>query len=85
MVYIVFVNPQILGKAGMDKGAVFRRDLHRVGGVDPGDGVLRQLPDRARARHGTQRVLRLSPWCSATNKSWQQALAAVFCSGVIFF
>ena len=23
MVYIVFVNPQILGNAGMDKGAVF--------------------------------------------------------------
>ena len=53
MVYIVFVNPQILGNTGMDKGAVFDRDLHRGGGLHDGDGALRQLPDRAGARHGT--------------------------------
>ena len=41
------------------QGRGVRRDLHRVGGVDLGDGVLRQLSDRARARHGAQRLLRL--------------------------
>ena len=40
-------------------GRGVRRDLHRGGGVDHGDGALRQLPDRARARHGAQRLLRL--------------------------
>ena len=41
------------------QGRGVRRDLHRGGGVDAGDGALRQLSDRARARHGAQRLLRL--------------------------
>ena len=45
------------GRHGPGRGV--RRDLHRVRGLDHGDGALRQLPDRARARHGAQRLLRL--------------------------
>ena len=41
------------------QGRGVRRDLHRGRGLDPGDGALRQLSDRARARHGAQRLLRL--------------------------
>ena len=59
MAYIIFVNPAILGEAGMPFGAVFVGDLrgrrHRL----LPDGLPRQLPDRARARHGAQRLLRL--------------------------
>ncbi len=33
MVYIIFVNPSILAKAGMDQGAVFVATCHRRGGV----------------------------------------------------
>ena len=40
-------------------GCGVRRHLCRRRGEHLGDGVLRQLPDRARARHGHQRVLRL--------------------------
>jgi len=40
MVFIVFVNPQILGNAGMDKGAVFVATCI-AGGLDRGDGALR--------------------------------------------
>ena len=59
MVYIVFVNPQILSSAGMDKGAVFVADVHCGRGVHAGHGALRQLPDRARAGHGAECLLRL--------------------------
>ncbi len=59
MVYIVFVNPAILSKTGMDAGRGVRRHLRGRRGEHDGDGALRQLPDRARARHGHQRLLRL--------------------------
>ena len=59
MVYIVFVNPQILGNAGMDKGAVFVATCIAAAVSTLGHGALRQLSDRARARHGAQRLLRL--------------------------
>ncbi len=59
MVYIVFVNPQILGNAGMDKGAVFVATCIAAAASTAGDGALCQLSDRAGARHGAQRVLRL--------------------------
>jgi AGZA family xanthine/uracil permease-like MFS transporter len=41
MVYIVFVNPQILGITGMDKGAVFVATC-----------IAAAISDRACARHG---------------------------------
>ena len=40
-------------------GRGVRRHLHRRRGAHDGDGALRQLPDRACARHGHQRLLRL--------------------------
>ncbi len=41
------------------QGRGLRRDLPGGRDLDPDHGVLCQLPDRARARHGTQRLLRL--------------------------
>src|SRR6266536_6180873 len=68
---------------GHGQGRGIRRDLRRGGGEHLGDGALCQLSDRARARHGAQRVLPFT--VVVTYKySWQQGLAAVFCSGVLF-
>ena len=49
MVYIVFVNPQILGNAGMDKGAVFVATCIAAAFVIPGrrdSGVPQNGPER---------------------------------------
>ncbi len=84
MVYIVFVNPKILGAAGMDEGAVFVATCLAAAvstlvmafyanypiGLAPGMGL--------NAFFAFTVVL-------AYKYTWQQALAAVFCSGVLFF
>src|SRR5947208_16081695 len=84
MVYIVFVNPQILSNAGMDKGAVFVATCIAAAvstlvmafyanypiALAPGMGLNAFFAFRVVLGH---------------KYSWQQALAAVFCSGVIFF
>ena len=59
MAYIIFINPLILGDAGMPKGSVFVATciVAAVGTMIM--AIYRQLSDRARARHGAQRLLRL--------------------------
>ncbi len=49
MVYIVFVNPQILGNAGMDKGAVFVATCIAAAFVISGAPRQRRAPERPRA------------------------------------
>ena len=46
-------------EGGNGPGRRVRRHLHRRGGLQHRDGAVRELSDRARARHGTERVLRL--------------------------
>ncbi len=59
MAYIIFVNPSILGDAGMPKGAVFVATCLIAALGTTIMGAVRQLPDRAGARHGPERLLRL--------------------------
>ena len=59
MVYIVFVNPTILASTGMDKGAVFVATCLAAAFGSLVMGLLRQLPHRAGAGHGAQRLLHL--------------------------
>ena len=59
MAYIVFVNPVILGEAGMDRGAVFVATCLAAALRDLADGALRQLPAGAGAGHGDQRLFHL--------------------------
>jgi adenine/guanine/hypoxanthine permease len=84
MVYIVFVNPIILGKTGMDQGAVFVATC-----VAP---VVSTLVMALYANY----PIALAPGMGINaffaftvvltyKYTWQQALAAVFCSGVLFF
>ncbi|NLY64029.1 MAG: NCS2 family permease [Alcaligenaceae bacterium] len=83
MAYIIFVNPEILGTTGMDKGAVFVATCLAAAlgcfimaflanwpiGMAPGMGL------NAFFAFGV---------VGALGYSWQQALGAVFVSGVIF-
>ena len=84
MVYIIFVNPSILAKAGMDTNAVFAATCIAAAvstlvmafyanypiGLAPGMGL--------NAFFAFAVVL-------GYKYTWQQGLAAVFCSGVLFF
>src|SRR6476619_1735622 len=84
MVYIVFVNPIILGKTGMDQGAVFVATC-----------VAAAVSTMVMALYANYPIALVPGMCInaffaftvvLTYKyTWQQALAAVFCSGVLFF
>ena len=78
MVYIVFVNPQILGDAGMDKGAVFVATCLAAAVSTLVMGLYANYPIALAPGMGLNAFF-TSPWCSPTIH-WQQALAAVFLS-----
>ena len=50
MAYIIFVQPAVLGAAGMDFGAVLTATCLSTALATIADGAARQLPDRGRAR-----------------------------------
>ena len=84
MVYIVFVNPQILGAAGMDKGAVFVATCLAAAVSSLVMGLYANYPIALAPGMGLNAFFTFT--VVLTYKySWQQALAAVFCSGVLFF
>src|SRR6478672_4646412 len=84
MVYIVFVNPQILGNAGMDKGAVFVATCIASAVSTLVMALYANYPIALAPGMGLNAFFAFS--VVLTYKySWQQALAAVFCSGVSFF
>jgi AGZA family xanthine/uracil permease-like MFS transporter len=84
MVYIVFVNPTILGNAGMDKGAVFAATCVAASVSTLVMGLYANYPIALAPGMGLNAFFTFT--VVLTYKySWQQALAAVFCSGVLFF
>jgi adenine/guanine/hypoxanthine permease len=84
MVYIVFVNPQILGDAGMDKGAVFVATCIASAVSTLVMALYANYPIALAPGMGLNAFFAFT--VVLTMKfTWQQALAAVFCSGVIFF
>jgi adenine/guanine/hypoxanthine permease len=84
MVYIVFVNPLILGKAGMDPGAVFVATCIAAAVSTFVMAFYANYPIALAPGMGINAFFAFT--IVLTYKySWQQALAAVFCSGVIFF
>ena len=84
MVYIVFVDPTDHRQRGHGQGRGVRRDVPRRRGLDPGDGAQANCPIALAPGMGLN-ASSPSPSCSAYRYSWQQALAGVFCSGVMFF
>src|SRR4051812_49376789 len=84
MVYIVFVNPAILGNSGMDKGAVFVATCLAAAVSTLVMGVYANYPIALAPGMGLNAFFTFTV-VLAYKYSWQQALAAVFCSGVLFF
>src|SRR6266404_8671047 len=84
MLYIVFVNPQILGNAGMDKGAVFVATCIAAAASTLVMALYANYPIALAPGMGLNAFFAFT--VVLTYKyTWQQALAGVFCSGVIFF
>jgi AGZA family xanthine/uracil permease-like MFS transporter len=84
MVYIVFVNPQILGNTGMDKGAVFVATCIAAAVSTMVMALYANYPIALAPGMGLNAFFAFTV-VLALKYTWQQALAAVFCSGVIFF
>src|SRR5262245_58958358 len=84
MVYIVFVNPAILGNAGMDKGAVFVATCVAAAVSTLVMALYANYPIALAPGMGLNAFFAFTVVVSY-KYTWQQALAAVFCSGVLFF
>jgi AGZA family xanthine/uracil permease-like MFS transporter len=83
MVYIVFVNPAILGNAGMDKGAVFVATCIAAAVSTLVMALYANYPIALAPGMGLNAFFAYT--VVLTYKyTWQQALAAVFCSGFLF-
>jgi len=84
MVYIVFVNPQILGNAGMDRGAVFVATCIAAAVSSLVMALYANYPIALAPGMGLNAFFAFTV-VLGYKYSWQQTLAGVFCSGVIFF
>ena len=84
MVYIVFVNPQILSNAGMDKGAVFVATCIAAAVSTLVMAFYANYPIALAPGMGLNAFFAFTVVLEH-KYSWQQALAGVFCSGAIFF
>ncbi len=84
MAYIIFVNPQILGNAGMDKGAVFVATCLAAAFSTLIMALYANYPIALAPGMGLNAFFAFT--IVLTYKyTWQQALGAVFLSGVLFF
>jgi AGZA family xanthine/uracil permease-like MFS transporter len=83
MVYIVFVNPTILANAGMDKGAVFVATCIAAAVSTAVMALYANYPIALAPGMGLNAFFAFTV-VLAHKYTWQQALAAVFCSGVLF-
>src|SRR3984893_4310595 len=84
MVYIVFVNPQILSNAGMDKGAVFVATCIAAAVSTLVMAFYANYPIALAPGMGLNAFFAFTV-VLGYKYTWQQALAGVFCSGVLFF
>src|ERR671911_371629 len=84
MVYIVFVNPQILAAAGMDKGAVFVATCLAAALATLIMALYANYPIALAPGMGLNAFFAFT-LVLGYKYTWQQALAFVFISGVLFF
>ncbi len=83
MAYILIVNPQILGEAGMDTGAVFTATALSAFIATLVMALYAKLPFALAPGMGLNAFFAYSV-CIGLGKSWQFALTAVFLEGIIF-
>ena len=84
MAYILAVNPAILSAAGMPAGAVFTATVLASVLVTLVMGLWANLPVVLSAGMGLNAFFAYTV-CGVMGYSYQTALAAVFCEGVVFF
>ncbi|MBC8571056.1 NCS2 family permease [Zongyangia hominis] len=83
MAYIIFVNPNILGLAGMDKGAVMVATCIASALGTLLIGLLSNYPFAQAPGMGLNAFFAFTI-CGTLGYSWQAGLAAVFISGLVF-
>nr|MCZ0976247.1 NCS2 family permease [Lentilactobacillus sp. SPB1-3] len=83
MVYILFVNPNILGASGIDKGAVFTATALASAFGCFVMGVLANYPIAISASLGQNAFFAYSV-CIGMKVPWETALAGVFAASLIF-
>lgn len=83
MAYILFLNPNILGEAGMDKGAVLLSTALAAGVGSILMGLMANLPFALAPGMGMNAYFAYTV-VLGMGIPWQTALAAVFLDGVIF-
>lgn len=84
MAYIIFVNPQILAQAGMDQGAVFVATCLAAALSTAIMALYANYPIALAPGMGLNAFFAFT-LVLGYQYSFQQALAAVFCAGVLFF
>ncbi|USS85981.1 NCS2 family permease [Fructilactobacillus cliffordii] len=83
MVYILFVNPQVLGAAGMDKGAVFTATAVATAFGCILMGVIANYPFALSAGLGVNAFFAYSV-CIGMKVPWQTAMSGVFIASILF-
>ncbi len=83
MAYILFVNPLILGEAGMDKGAVFVATCLASAFGTAAMGLYANYPIALAPGMGLNAYFTYSV-VIGMHRPWQVALGAVFLSGILF-
>ena len=83
MAYILAVNPGILSASGMDAGAVFTATALSSAIATLVMGLVANLPFALAPGMGLNAFLAYTV-CLTMGYSWQFALTAIFCEGVIF-
>ena len=83
MAYILAVNPGILSASGMDAGAVFTATALSSAIATLVMGIVANLPFALAPGMGLNAFLAYTV-CLTMGYSWQFALTAIFCEGVIF-
>ncbi len=83
MAYILGVNPNILGDAGMDKPSVFLATALSAGVASIIMGLVANYPVALAAGMGVNALFAYTI-CGQMGFSWAAALCAVFISGIIF-
>lgn len=83
MAYIIFVNPQILAEAGMDRGAVFVATCLAAAFASAFMGLYANYPIALAPGMGLNAYFTYSV-VKGMGHSWETALGAVFISGILF-
>jgi adenine/guanine/hypoxanthine permease len=83
MAYIIVVNPQVLGTAGLDNGAVFMATCLAAGITSILMGMWAKLPVALAPGMGLNAFFALTV-VPEMNYDWRLALGCVFLSGILF-